>query len=90
MYTMRIARQIIDFNKTVFNDNFGARNTLYEQTERIVSSFWGKSPIFSEEGRKFTSDWMKTYKTGCEYFKNAVNENFENMEEFFNKAKKPC
>ena len=83
MNTIRVTKQIIDFNKTVFNDNFSTRKTLYGQTERLMSKFLGKSPIFSEEGRKFTSEWMKTYKTGCENFENAVNENFEKVEDFF-------
>jgi hypothetical protein len=84
MVTIRVAKQIIDFNKIVFNDNFSTRKALYEQTERLMSKFWGKSPILSEEGRKFTTEWMKTYKTGCENFQNAVNENFEKVEDFFN------
>ncbi|MEN6488668.1 MAG: hypothetical protein ABFD66_07265 [Smithella sp.] len=73
----KITKQMMEFNKIVFNDNFYTMNALYEHTERLINKFWEKSPILSEEGRKFTSEWTKNYKTGCDNFKNAVNKNFE-------------
>jgi hypothetical protein len=83
----QIAKQMIAFNKTAFDNNFNAINALHEQTERIVSKFWEKSPMFPEEGKKAISEWMKAYKKGCEDFKNAVDENFKKVEDFFNEKK---
>jgi polyhydroxyalkanoate synthesis regulator phasin len=83
----QIAKQMIAFNKTAFDNNFNAINTLHEQTEKIVSKFWEKSPMFPEEGKKAISEWMKAYKKGCEDFKNAVDENFKKVEDFFNENK---
>ena len=36
-----------------------------------------------EEGKKAISDWMQTYKKGCEDFKKLVNDNYEKVEAFF-------
>jgi hypothetical protein len=83
----QIAKQMIIFNKAAFDNNFSAMKTLHEQTERIVNKFWEKSPMFPEEGKKAVTEWMKSYKKGCEDFKNIVDENFKKVENFFNEQK---
>ena len=47
----QIAKQMIVFNKTAFDNNFRAMQALQEQTERLVNKFWEKSPMFPEEGK---------------------------------------
>lgn len=83
----QIAKQMIVFNKTAFDNNFRAMQALQEQTERLVNKFWEKSPIFPEEGKKAISDWMSAYKKGCDDFKTAVDDNFKKVEDFFKESK---
>ena len=83
----QIAKQMIAFNKTAFDNNFTAMKTLNEQTERLVTRFWEKTPMFPEEGKKAIAEWMKAYKKGCDDFKNLVDENFKKVEDFFNESK---
>lgn len=83
----QIAKQMLVFNKTAFDNNFRAMQALQEQTERLVGRFWEKSPMFPEEGKKAVSDWMAAYKKGCEDFKSAMDDNFKKVEEFFKETK---
>lgn len=83
----QIAKQMIVFNKTAFDNNFRAMLALQEQTERLVGKFWEKSPMFPEEGKKVINDWMAAYKKGCEDFKGAVDDNFQKVEDFFKETK---
>ena len=83
----QIAKQMIVFNKTAFDNNFRAMQALQEQTERLVSKFWEKSPMFPEEGKKAIGDWMTAYKKGCDDFKNVVDDNFKKVEDFFKETK---
>lgn len=83
----QIAKQMIAFNKTAFDNNFSAMNALHEQTEKIINKFWEKTPMFPEEGKKAISEWMKAYKNGCEDFKKVVDENFKKVEDFFEEHK---
>ncbi len=83
----QIAKQMIVFNKTAFDNNFRGMQALQEQTERLVSRFWEKSPMFPEEGKKAITDWMAAYKKGCEDFKTVVDENFQKVEDFFKETK---
>lgn len=87
MDTKQIAKQMIAFNKTAFDNNFNAMKALHEQTEKVINKFWEKSPMFPEEGRKVITEWMKAYKKGCDDFKNTVDENFKKVEDFFNEQK---
>jgi polyhydroxyalkanoate synthesis regulator phasin len=83
----QIAKQMIVFNKTAFDNNFRAMQALQEQTEKLVNKFWDKSPMFPEEGKKVISDWMTAYKKGCEDFKSVVEDNFKKVEDFFQETK---
>jgi hypothetical protein len=36
-----------------------------------------------EEGKKALTEWMKSYKKGCEDFKKIVDQNYKNVEQCF-------
>lgn len=61
----QVAKQMIVFNKTAFDNNFRAMQALQEQTERLVGRFWEKSPMFPEEGKRRSP-------TGCPPIKKAA------------------
>lgn len=84
MDTKQIAKQMIAFNKTAFDNNFNAMKTLHDQMERVINKFWEKTPMFPEEGKKAVAEWIKSYKKGCEDYKKIVDENFKKVEDFFN------
>jgi hypothetical protein len=86
MNPKQIAKQMVAFNKTTFDNNFSAMKSLQEQTERVVNKFWEKSPLFPEEGKKAISQWMAAYKKGCDDLKCVMDENFKKVEDFFNEA----
>ncbi|NTW77980.1 MAG: hypothetical protein HGB33_09485 [Syntrophaceae bacterium] len=83
----KIARQIIAFNKSCFDNNFNAMSTFQEQTARFVNKLLEKVPMFPEEGKKAYTEWLKNYKKGCDEFKNKMDENFKKMEDFYNEIK---
>lgn len=87
----QIARQMMQFNKTAFDNTFDAMTVLQEQTEKMVAMWMDQAPLIPAEGKKAINDWLKAYKKGREDFKSAVNENYSKVEEFFSgldKAKK--
>jgi polyhydroxyalkanoate synthesis regulator phasin len=79
----QIARQMIQFNKTAFDNSFNAMTMVYEQNEKMVSTFLEQSTWIPENGRKAIKDWMQAYKKGCEDFKKLVDDNYKKVEEFF-------
>ncbi len=79
----QIAQQMIQFNKTAFDNSFNAMSMVYEQSEKMVGTFLQQATWIPEEGRKAIENWMKTYKKGCEDFKMLADENYRKVEEFF-------
>lgn len=81
----QIARQMIQFNKTAFDSSFSAMNMVYEQNEKMFETFLNQAPGLPEEAKKAIKDWMSAYRTGCNDFKRQVDENYNKVEEYFNK-----
>jgi hypothetical protein len=82
----QIAKQMIQFNKTAFDNSFSAMTMVYQQNEKMVETFLGQATWMPEEGKKAIKDWMTSYRTGCDNFKKLVDDNYSKVEAFFDKA----
>ena len=79
----QIAKQMMDFNKTAFDNTFSAMIVLQDQTEKMVKAFMDQTTFFPEDGKKLVTDWISTYKKGRDEFKNSADESFKKIESFF-------
>jgi hypothetical protein len=80
-------KQMLDFNKTAYDNSFGAMLTIQEQNEKMVNTFLEQAAWMPEEGKKLIRDWVGAYKKGCEDFKKTADENYRKVDEFFAKTK---
>jgi len=88
MDQMQIAKQMIEFQKTTFDNTFNAMVLLQEQTERMVGTLLEQATWLPEEGRKAINEWVAAYKKGRDEFRKYVDENFKKVESFFASAEK--
>lgn len=79
----QIAKQMIQFNKTAFDNSFNAMTMVYDQNEKMIGTFLQQATWIPEEGRKAIENWMQSYKKGCEDFKKMADDNYQKVEEFF-------
>jgi polyhydroxyalkanoate synthesis regulator phasin len=79
----QIAKQMVDFNKTAFDNSFEAMSVIQDQAEKMFTAMVEQTALFPEEGKKVVNEWIKTYKKGREDFKSAADENFKKVEAFF-------
>ncbi len=79
----QIAKQMVDFNKTAFDNSFEAMSALQDQAEKMFIASMEQTSFFPAEGKKLINEWIKTYKKGREDFKAAANENFKKVEAYF-------
>jgi polyhydroxyalkanoate synthesis regulator phasin len=84
----KVAKQMMDFNKTAFDNTFNSMTVLQDQTEKLVFSFLEKAPWFPEDGKKAVNEWIKAYKKGREDFKSAADESYKKVNDYFAKAEK--
>jgi hypothetical protein len=83
MEQKQIARQMMEFNKTAFDNSFSAMSALQDQTEKLVLGFLDKAAWFPEEGKKAINDWVISYKKGREDFKAAADESYKKVADYF-------
>lgn len=84
----QIAKQMMEFNKTAFDNTFNAMTVLQDQTEKLVFRFLEKAPWFPEEGKKAVNEWVNTYKKGREDFKKTTDESYKKLTDYFAQAEK--
>lgn len=88
MEPMKLAKQMIDFNKATFDNSFNTMVLLQEQTEKMVNAFLEQSTWLPEEGKKILNEWVAAYKKGREEFKKVVNEGYKKVDAYFAEATK--
>ncbi|MEW6377308.1 MAG: hypothetical protein AB1502_16145 [Thermodesulfobacteriota bacterium] len=88
MEQRQLIKQMLDFNKTTFNNTFNAVAMLQDQAERMTKMFLEQAAWLPEEGKKILNDWTDGFKKGRDDFKNAMDESFKKVEEFFAKSEK--
>ena len=82
----QIAKQMVQFNKTAFDNSFKAMTMVFEQNAQMVYTMLEQAAWMPEDGKKAIKDWMATYKTGCDDFKKVVDESYTKVESFFTEA----
>jgi hypothetical protein len=82
----QITKQMIQFNKTAFDNSFSAMRMVYEQNEKMVETFLGQAAWMPEEGKKAIKDWMGAYRTGCDDFKKMVDDSYTKVDDYFESA----
>jgi hypothetical protein len=75
-------KQMIDFNKTAYENAFKNMNILQEQMENVFDLYIDQAVGVSDEGKKAAKEWASMYKKGYEDFKKLVDDNLKKMEAF--------
>jgi hypothetical protein len=79
----RIAKQMINFQKSLFENAFNAMCTIQDQTEKMTNSFLNQLPWIPEEGKKAAANSVEVYKKARDDFKKAVDDGYAKLEELF-------
>lgn len=83
MEMQKMAKQMISFQRSIFENFYHAMNMVFEQTENMVNSFIKQMPIIPEESKKATDEAFSFYKKSRDDFKKAVDDGFDKMEKVF-------
>lgn len=79
----QVAKQMIDFSKTAFDNSFEAMAVVQDNTEKIVNNFIEQNTMMPDDAKKAFADWIKAYKKGRNDFKATADENFKKVEALF-------
>jgi hypothetical protein len=76
-------KQMVQFNKTAFDQGYNALEILWKQNEKVTNTFLDQAVWLPEEGKKTVNEWMRILKAGCDDFKKTADQNYKNIEELF-------
>lgn len=82
MENKEIVKQLLDLQKTSFDNCFLAMSVFQEQAERFLKAYVDHAPGMSDEGKKVIDQWTDLYKKGFDDFKKAVDEAYDKAESF--------
>ena len=80
-------KQMIDFNKSAYENAFKNMNMIQEQMENVINLYIDQASGISEEGKKAAKEWATMYRKGCDDFKKLVDDNFKKLDAFFQEKK---
>ena len=75
----QIAKQVMEFNKTAFDNTFNTMTTLQDNAAKLVFGFIENNPLIPENGKTSINQYLDAYKKGRDDFKNSTDENFKKM-----------
>lgn len=78
----QLMKQLLEFNKTSFNNTYNTMKMFQEQAERMASTLANHPTLLTDDGKKIISEWVKIFKTKVDEYQDAVNENFNKIESF--------
>jgi len=83
METAKIAKQMVGFQKSFFDNSYNAMCIVQDQTETMVSSFLSQLPWVPADGKKAIASTMDlTKKTRVEFKKN-IDDGYKNFDSLF-------
>ena len=76
-------KQMIEFNRTTFNNAYNAMVLVQDQFEKAALAALDQAHGLPAEGRKALEDWSAAFKDGRKNFKQQMDNGFEQAEKLF-------
>jgi len=76
-------KQMLDFNKSTFDNVFNTLSTLHDETESFISRFMEKSNLLTPDGKKIINQMSDSYRKGRSDFRSMADENYRKVYEYF-------
>jgi len=80
-------RQIMDFNKSAFDNSFNAMMNIGEQNEKMLRTMVDHSWL-PDEGKRAVLEWVNIYRKGWTDFKKAADESYKTMAKYSDEGEK--
>jgi hypothetical protein len=84
METANMTKQMIDFNKAVFDNTFNGIAFMQDYSENMMDGFMRQFPWVTEQNQKPLKDSMEFIKKARTDYKNVVDQGFDQLEEMIN------
>ena len=77
----QFAKQMIDFQKTTFDNVYNSMVMLQDHTEKLASTVFEQATWIPEESNRLVEQWIEIFKKGRNDYKLAVDDIFTRIED---------
>ena len=77
----QFAKQMIDFQKTSFDNVYNSMVMLQGHTEKLASTVFEQATWLPEESSRLVRQWIEIFKKGRNDYKLAVDDIFTRIED---------
>lgn len=81
MNNQNLAKQIVAFQKFLFDASFGAITMIQDNTVNMTNRFLSHFEWLPEESKKNIDTWVELYKEARVNYKKAIDDSFTKLEE---------
>jgi hypothetical protein len=81
MYPNLFAKQMMDFQKTAFDNAYNSMVMLQDHNEKLASTLLEQATWIPEEGNRVITRWIDILKKSRDDYKVAVDDVFSQMED---------
>ncbi len=85
MEATTIAKQMIEFQKTVFDNSYSTMVFVQDKTEDMMNGILKQMPWVTEEGKKPMQNVSEIVKKSREDFKKVVDDGYTKLEDMATK-----
>jgi hypothetical protein len=79
-----MTKQMIDFQKAVFNNTFNGIAFMQDYSQNMMDGFMRQFPWVTEQNKKPLKDTVELMKKARTDYKNAVDQGFNQLENMIN------
>ena len=77
----QFAKQMIDFQKTTFDNVYDSVVMLQDHTEKLANTVFEQATWLPEESSRLVTPWIEIFKKGRNDYKLAVDDIFTRIED---------
>ncbi|MGD9120922.1 MAG: hypothetical protein PVG59_09585 [Desulfobacterales bacterium] len=77
----QFAKQMLDFQKTTFDNVYNSMLMLQDHTEKLTGTVFEQATWFPEESSRLVTQWIEIFKKGRNEYKLAVDDIFTRIDD---------
>ena len=85
-----LAAQVIDYQKTMFDNTFAVMVSLQDQGEKMMDMALSRTPMLPENSKKACTHWVDLFKKNRDSCKTLMDEGFTRMQQLYQSASAPA
>lgn len=87
MYSSKLFAQVVEYQKTLFDNSFAMLAALQDQGHQMMSRAFEKTPLVTDDSKTMCSGWVDFVKQNRNNCKGFVDNGFDRIKEFFAASK---